>query len=128
MKTFWQRFLGNPSVIVGMAWLGLVVVVSLLADVLAPRDPFSIVGTPFIRPGHLFWLGTDSLGRDVLAGLMHGALCFRGARVPVELLWSDLRSGHSIEDFLFGCPAVTREQVETYLELAQDLLLECAAS
>lgn len=73
MKTFWQRFLGNPSVIVGMAWLGLVVVVSLLADVLAPRDPFSIVGTPFIRPGHLFWLGTDSLGRDVLAGLMHGA-------------------------------------------------------
>ena len=73
MKTFWQRFLGNPSVVVGLAWLGLVVVVSLLADVLAPRDPFSIVGTPFIRPGSLFWLGTDSLGRDVLAGLMHGA-------------------------------------------------------
>lgn len=73
MKSFWQRFLGNPRVIVGMIWLGVVLVVSLLADVLAPRDPFAIVGTPFIRPGGQFLLGTDSLGRDVLAGLMHGA-------------------------------------------------------
>ena len=52
-------------------------------------------------------------------GLMHGMLCFRGTRVPVELLWNDLRSGHSIEDFLAGCPTVTRGQVETYLELAR---------
>ncbi len=73
MKSFWQRFLGNPRVIVGMIWLGVVVVVSLLADVLAPADPFAIVGAPFTRPGSHFLLGTDSLGRDVLAGLMHGA-------------------------------------------------------
>ena len=61
-------------------------------------------------------------------GRMHGAPCFRGTRVPVELLWNDLRSGHSIEDFLAACPTVTRQQAETYLELAQDLLLECVAS
>jgi peptide/nickel transport system permease protein len=73
MKTFWQRFLGNPRVIVGLGWVVLVVLISLLADVLAPRDPFSIVGTPFLKPGELFLLGTDSLGRDVLSGLMHGA-------------------------------------------------------
>ena len=73
MKSFWQRFLGNPRVIVGLAWLAIVVVVALLANILAPRDPFSIVATPFIPPGRAFWLGTDSLGRDVLAGLMHGA-------------------------------------------------------
>ena len=73
MKSFWQRFLGNPRVIVGLAWLAIVVVVALLANILAPRDPFSIVATPFIPPGRAVWLGTDSLGRDVLAGLMHGA-------------------------------------------------------
>ena len=73
MKSFWQRFLGNPRVIIGLGWLALVVFVALLANILAPRDPFSIVATPFIPPGRAFWLGTDSLGRDVLAGLMHGA-------------------------------------------------------
>jgi peptide/nickel transport system permease protein len=73
MKSFWQRFLGNPRVIVGMIWLSVVVAISLLADVLAPRDPFAIAGAPFVWPGSQFLLGTDSLGRDVLAGLMHGA-------------------------------------------------------
>lgn len=73
MKTFWQRFLTNPRVIIGTLWLGLVVVVAVFADVLAPRDPFAIVGAPFIQPGGTLWLGTDSLGRDVMAGLVHGA-------------------------------------------------------
>lgn len=73
MKSFWQRFLGNPRVIVGLGWVGLVVLVSLFADVLAPRDPFSIAGTPFLKPGESFLLGTDSLGRDVFSGLLHGA-------------------------------------------------------
>ena len=73
MKSLWQRFLTNPRVIIGALWLGLVVAVAVLADVLAPRDPFAIVGAPFIRPGGALWLGTDSLGRDVMAGLVHGA-------------------------------------------------------
>ncbi|MGE8940836.1 ABC transporter permease [Leptospira interrogans] len=73
MKPFWQRFIFNPRVIIGLIWLGGVVLVALSADVLSPRDPFAIVGAPFTRPGGALWLGTDSLGRDVLAGLAHGA-------------------------------------------------------
>ena len=73
MTSFWHRFLTNPRVIIGASWLAVVVLVALLADVLAPRDPFAIVGAPFIGPGGAFILGTDSLGRDVLAGLLHGA-------------------------------------------------------
>lgn len=73
MKSFWQRFLSNPRVVVGLGWIGLVVLISLLADVLAPRDPFAIVGTPFLTPDTSFLLGTDSLGRDVFSGLLHGA-------------------------------------------------------
>ena len=60
--------------------------------------------------------------------LMHGTPCFRGTRVPVHLLVDDLKTGFTIDDFLAGCPTVTREQVERYLELAQDLVAECAVS
>lgn len=56
--------------------------------------------------------------------LMHGTPCFRGTRVPVQILLDDLKGGYTIDDFLAGCPTVSRESVETFLELAQDLVLE----
>lgn len=73
MKSFWQRFLWNPRVILGACWLSMVVLVALLADVLAPNDSFAIVAAPFAPPGGALLLGTDSLGRDVMSGLMYGA-------------------------------------------------------
>lgn len=73
MRSFRQRFLGNPRVALGLAWLGLIVFIALFANLLAPKDPFGIVGAPFARPAGDFVLGTDSLGRDVAAGLIHGA-------------------------------------------------------
>ena len=72
MKTFWHRFLGNPRVYLGLVWLAALLVVALAADLLAPVDPFAIVGKPMSGPSAAFPLGTDSLGRDVLAGLLHG--------------------------------------------------------
>jgi len=73
VKTFWQRFFGNPRVIVGLAWLGVVLVVAIIAPVLAPTDPFDIVGKPFLKPLDTYVLGTDSLGRSIWSGLVHGA-------------------------------------------------------
>lgn len=60
--------------------------------------------------------------------IMHVTSCFRGTRVPVRLLLDDLKSGYTVEEFLSGCPIVTRDQVERYLELVQDLVAECAGS
>jgi uncharacterized protein (DUF433 family) len=60
--------------------------------------------------------------------LMHGVPCFRGTRVPVRLLLDDLKSGATIDEFLAGCPTVSRKVVEGYLELAQDLVNECVGS
>jgi peptide/nickel transport system permease protein len=59
-------------------WLGLaltapVVVVALLADRLAPYDPFAIVGPALSPPSATFRLGTDDLGRDVLSAIVHGS-------------------------------------------------------
>ena len=73
MKSFRSRFLTNPRVVIGLVWLALVLLMAVFADVLAPRDPFAIVGAPFGQPAGQFLLGTDSLGRDVLAGLIHGS-------------------------------------------------------
>lgn len=73
MSTFWQRFLGNPRVLVGLAWLTLVLIVALFAPILAPTDPFEITADPFLRPFGEYLFGTDSLGRSMWAGLAHGA-------------------------------------------------------
>lgn len=73
MKSFSNKFFGNPRVIFGLAWLALVLVMAVFADMLAPVDPFAIVGSPFDPPAGDYLFGTDSLGRDVLAGLIHGS-------------------------------------------------------
>lgn len=73
MKTFWQRFLTNPRVVCGLFWLGLVTVLAVFAPLLAPNDPFAIIGEPFKTPFSENIFGTDSLGRDMWAGLVHGA-------------------------------------------------------
>lgn len=68
-------FLRNPNAMTGLIFLVLVVLAALLAPVLYPDDPLSMVARPFIWPGTnaAYPLGTDSLGRDVLSGILHGA-------------------------------------------------------
>lgn len=71
--SFTLRFLGNPRVLLGLIWLALVVIGALAAPLIAPLDPFAISGKPFMRPMDGFLFGTDSLGRSVWSGLVHGA-------------------------------------------------------
>jgi peptide/nickel transport system permease protein len=73
MYGFWRRFLGNPRVALSLVWLTFVVVLALGAHVLAPGTPFAIVSKPFSPVFSDFLFGTDSLGRSVAAGLVHGA-------------------------------------------------------
>ena len=70
----WRMFIGNGSAIVGLVILALVVLASLFGPLLYPVDPFDIVWAPLSRPGEEgFLLGTDYLGRDMVAGLIHGS-------------------------------------------------------
>jgi peptide/nickel transport system permease protein len=70
-----RAFLRNPTFVAGVAILSFFVLLALFADILFPDDPLDMVGPPVLWPGQdaEFPLGTDSLGRDVLAGLVHGA-------------------------------------------------------
>lgn len=71
--SFWSRFRRNRPAVVGLAFLGVLTLMALLAPVVFPRSPFEIVGKPFLPPFGEWLLGTDSLGRDIAAGLAHGA-------------------------------------------------------
>jgi peptide/nickel transport system permease protein len=68
-------FLRNPTGLAGLVILSLIIAAALLAPVLFPDDPLDMVTRPFVWPltSHDFPLGSDSLGRDVLAGIVHGA-------------------------------------------------------
>ncbi|MZG41686.1 ABC transporter permease [Dickeya dianthicola] len=70
-----RLFLRNPSGMAGVALLALVAVMALAAPWVYPGDPLDMVAQPFLWPGQdsAFPLGTDSLGRDVAAGVAHGA-------------------------------------------------------
>jgi len=47
-----------------------------------------------------------------------GAWVFRGTRVPVTALFSNLEGGATVDEFLDWFPGVTREQVNMVLEHA----------
>ena len=54
---------------------------------------------------------------------MHGVPVFRGTRVPLQNLFDYLEGGDSLEVFLEGFPAVSRELAIQALEEAKQLLL-----
>ena len=69
------RLLRSPEGAIGLAVLCLLVLVAVFAGVIFPGDPLSIAGPALLPPftDASLPLGTDRLGRDVLAELVHGA-------------------------------------------------------
>lgn len=69
------RLLRSREGAAGLALLALPVLAALLAPFLFPGDPLAIAGPALVPPlsDPALPLGTDRLGRDVLAGLVHGA-------------------------------------------------------
>lgn len=71
--TFRKLFFRNKGASIGLVIFLVIAFLALAAPILFPFDPFSNVGAPFEKPFSGFLLGTDQLGRDVAAGLAHGA-------------------------------------------------------
>lgn len=70
-----NRLARHPSGLVGLLILAAVLAMSLGAGLLFPGGPWTIAGAPRTWPGAdpRFVLGTDALGRDMLAALFYGA-------------------------------------------------------
>ncbi|MBT5177252.1 MAG: ABC transporter permease, partial [Candidatus Marinimicrobia bacterium] len=74
MANFWERYSRSRSAVLGLVILGLVIFMAAIANFVFPEDPFRLVGIPMSLPGtNGFLLGSDTLGRDVAAGIAHGA-------------------------------------------------------
>ena len=72
---FLRRFAGNKGAVVGLVIVAVVILVALIAGVVFPESPWNSSGDPLLDPlaDPAHWLGTDMLGRDIAAGLAHGA-------------------------------------------------------
>ena len=70
-----SRLLRSPEGATGLIILIALVLSASFAPIVFPRDPLSIVGPALVPPfqDSALPFGTDRLGRDVLAALMHGA-------------------------------------------------------
>lgn len=63
------------SMAIGGAILIVVVAMAATAGIVFPDDPYTMVDRPLMWPGEStqYLLGTDTLGRDIAAGLFYGA-------------------------------------------------------
>ena len=82
------RIVRSPPGALGAALLAAGALAALLAPLLCPADPLDIVGRPLTPPfaDPLVPLGTDRLGRDILAGLVHGARASLATALAVAAL------------------------------------------
>ncbi len=73
--SFFARFAQNRGALVGLIILLLIIAMAILAPLLFPESPWRMVQRPFLLPLSQdgFPLGTDTMGRNVASGLMHGA-------------------------------------------------------
>jgi peptide/nickel transport system permease protein len=74
MPDFLRRLLRSPSAVLGGLILLIVALMAAAAPILYPQGPWPMAGRPFSWPGtEGLPLGTDALGRDIAAGILHGA-------------------------------------------------------
>ena len=72
----WLRFLKNKPAVIGLAFFLIIVLLAIFAPLIADYNDVVIkinVPNRLSPPGGAHLLGTDELGRDVLARIIHGA-------------------------------------------------------
>ncbi len=73
--SFARALLRNWTMVLGIVLLAAVFLMALTANFVFPGDPYDMVGPPLMWPGEYegALLGTDSLGRDIAAGIFYGS-------------------------------------------------------
>jgi peptide/nickel transport system permease protein len=93
-------------------------VVALLADTLAPYDPYrGDYAVQFKPPSAEHWFGTDEFGRDVLTRVMYGA------RIALFVGFTASFAGCTVGGLLGVLSAYSGGKVDLLLERVMDILL-----
>jgi peptide/nickel transport system permease protein len=93
----WRRFARNPTAVIGLAIVIVVVLAALLAPWISPYPDHVGAVVNFrarhLPPSHHFWFGTDDVGRDILTRVLFGyrislilAATVLGVAVPIGVL------------------------------------------
>ena len=80
LRLFWRSFAENRGAVLGLIVMVVLILLAVFADVVAPHSPIEQFRDHFLTPPMwqqggttAFPLGTDDVGRDVLARLIYGA-------------------------------------------------------
>src|SRR5690242_7129934 len=74
VRSFWARYRSNRAAVVGLAILLAFLVLAAAAPLVTPYDPEQTnLGDVSLDPSLAHPLGTDHLGRDILARILYGA-------------------------------------------------------
>ena len=80
LREFWSYFRENRGAVIGLVFMGLIVVIAVFAPVFAPHAPNEQFRDALLTPpvwetggSWMFPLGTDAVGRDMLSRLIYGA-------------------------------------------------------
>jgi dipeptide transport system permease protein len=123
-KELWRDFRRNRGAVIGLAVVIFLIFLALFADVIAPYSPSEQFRDAFLQPpttqpigGHVFLLGTDPVGRDLLSRLIHGT--------RLDLLIGIVSVGLSLSGgVLLGlCAAFFRGAVEYTIMRLMDIML-----
>lgn len=75
VKEIWRRFKKSKTAMLGLVLLILILLIAIFADLIVPYDQ-AVTQNPAERlqwPSAEHWFGTDEVGRDVFARIIHGS-------------------------------------------------------
>ena len=76
VAAIWRRLRKNKMAVLGLVILSLIILLAVFADLLFDYETLVIQQSAALRlkpPSAEHWLGTDEVGRDILARIVHGA-------------------------------------------------------
>ena len=80
----WLQFRGNGLAMAGLITVGVLILLSVAAPLIAPRNPdVQNLANRLAPPSAAHWLGTDELGRDLLSRVLFGGRITLGMVVAV---------------------------------------------
>lgn len=78
------RFFWNPSAIIGIIILSVIIVIAVFVPLIAPYDPLRVdMPNKFLSPRAAHIFGTDDLGRDIFSRCLYGVRISLGVAIAV---------------------------------------------
>jgi len=128
LAAFWSAFKENRGAVAGLVVVAIVVLLAILADVVAPHAPNeqfrdAVRAAPVWAEGGSwkFILGTDSLGRDMLSRLIHGARV--SLFIGLSVMGASFVIGVLLGLACVGLPGALGQAVDVAITRLMDLIM-----